>query len=623
MSLSSALSIAISGLRANQAALAIVSSNVANAQTPGYVAQTSNQAELASGGSGSGVQVTGVSRQLDEFIQTQLRTETSGGAYADQIANVLSQLQTIYGRPGEPGTLENAFSSFTKALQALSSSPASASAQVVALNAAQSLAQSLNSTTMSIQALRANSEQSISTSVATANVSLSNIATINARLQGLSPNDPAAATLAGQRDSAINQLSGLLDIRIVTNSTNQTTIYTNSGVPLVSGSQASQLAFNEQGALNANSQWNADPIKSSVGALSIKLPNGGSFDLVATGSIVSGRIAADLRLRDQTLVQAQTQIDQFAATLASSLSNITTAGTAANAGAQFGFDVNLANVLPGNTVNLTYTDTATSTQRQVTIVRVDDPAALPLSNAGAAPNTQTIGIDFSGGAAAVATQLNAALGGAGLSFSNTAGSTLRVLNSASATATVNATSTTITSTMLSGNGIQLPVFTDGAGSPYAGAITAGRSQLTGFAGRITVNAALLADPAKLSTYSATTAAGDNARSDFLYAQLTTGSYTYSAKTGLGSSASPFKSTLTGYMQQFLSLQSNAATSAAQLKQGQDVVVSTLQSKFNATSGVSIDTELSNLIALQQTYAANAKVLSIVQSMMTALSQSFN
>lgn len=623
MSLSSALSIAMSGLRANQAALSVVSSNVANAQTPGYVTRTSTQVQLAGGDSGSSVQVTGVNRQLDEFIQSQLRTETSGGAYATQIANGLNQLQTIYGTPGEAGTLEDAFSNFTAALQALSASPGSGSAQVAALNAAKSLAHSLNSATTSIQTLRSNAEQSISSSVSTANAALAQIATINTRLQGLSPNDAAAATLADQRDSAITTLAGLLDIRVVTDSTNQTTIYTNSGVPLVSGGSPTQLSFTGQGALTANSLANSDPTKSGVGVLTAKLPNGGSIDLVTTNSISSGKIAADLKLRDQLLVQAQTQLDQFAATLSSSLSDKTTVGAAATSGAQSGFDVDLAGILPGNSVNLTYTDTATNTQRQVTIVRVDDPAALPLPNNGPA-NTQTIGINFSAGAASVAAQLNAALGGAGLSFSNPAGSTLRVLNTAAATATVNAASTTTTSTALTGSGAQLAVFTDGS-SAYSGTIAAGGSQLTGLAGRITVNASLLADPTKLSVYSTSpaTQSADTTRSDYLYSQLTTGTFSFSAATGLGSSASPFKATLTGYMQQFLSLQSNAASAATQLKQGQDVVVSTLQSKMDTTSGVSIDTELSNLISLQNTYAANAHVMNVVQQMMTSLFQSVN
>ena len=86
MSLGSALAIAMSGLRANQAALAIVSSNIANAQTPGYVTQRSNQVETLTGDSGASVSVTGVNRDLDQFIQAQLRSETSGGAYADQMA---------------------------------------------------------------------------------------------------------------------------------------------------------------------------------------------------------------------------------------------------------------------------------------------------------------------------------------------------------------------------------------------------------------------------------------------------------------------------------------------------------------------------------------------------------
>ena len=74
------------------------------------------------------------------------------------------------------------------------------------------------------------------------------------------------------------------------------------------------------------------------------------------------------------------------------------------------------------------------------------------------------------------------------------------------------------------------------------------------------------------------------------------------------------------MQQFLSQQSNASATATQLQKGQAVVVSTLQQKFNSTSGVSIDTEMANLIALQNSYAANAHVMSVVQSMMTTLLQ---
>jgi len=77
-------------------------------------------------------------------------------------------------------------------------------------------------------------------------------------------------------------------------------------------------------------------------------------------------------------VQAQTQVDQFAATLASSLSDKTTPGTAVIAGPQAGFDLNVANLLPATRSNLSTPTTPTNTQQQVSIVRVDDPAALPL-----------------------------------------------------------------------------------------------------------------------------------------------------------------------------------------------------------------------------------------------------
>ncbi|MDE2331853.1 MAG: flagellar hook-associated protein FlgK [Bradyrhizobium sp.] len=616
MGLSSALAIAMSGLRANQAALSITSGNVANAQTPGYVTRTPNQIEIATGDSGSSVQVTGVNRQLDLYVQSQLRTETSGGAYADQMANILGQLQNVYGPPGGDGTLETTYNNFTSALQALSTSQGSQSAQTSALAAAQSLAQSLNATSQGIQTLRSNVEQDIGSSVAQANADLAQIATINGQLQGLAPTDPAAAALMDQRDSAVSDLSKLMDVRTVTNSANEISVFTTTGVQLVGDQLASKLFFTSPGPLTANSLYSSDPTKNGVGSLTIQFPNGGSLDMIANNAITSGQIAADLKLRDQTLVQAQTQVDQLAASMSSALSDTTTAGSAVT-GPPAGFSVDTSNLQPGNTINLTVTNSTTNLRQQIQIVNVTDPTALPLQNLPNASPTR-IGVNLSGGITpTVLSQLNAAL--PGVVFSNPSGATLKIVGSA--TATVNSASTTTTASSLTGGSAQLPLFTDG-NALYTGAITGAGSQMTGYAGRITVNPALVKNPANFTVYSNSppTAAGDTTRPDFLYSQLTTGSFTYSPQTGLGSIASPFSGTITGFMQQFLSQQANAATTATQLKQGQDVVVSTLQQKFNSVAGVSIDTEMSNLIALQNSYAANAHVMSVVQSMMNTLLQ---
>jgi flagellar hook-associated protein 1 FlgK len=622
MGLTSALASALSGLRANQTALSITSSNVANANTPGYVTESTNQIDVPSGGAGSSALITGVTRELDTFIQGQLRTEIGGGGFADQTANILNQLQTLYGTPGNVGTLETAFNNFTTALQALSTSSTGLSAQTTALGAAQSLAQQLNATSQGIQTLRSNAEQDISTSVAQANADLNQIAAINTKLQGLSPTDPAAAPLLDQRDNAINGLAKLVDVKTITDTSGQVSLFTTTGVQLVGAGLVSQLSFKSAGALTPNSLYNSDPTKSGVGSLTITLPNGASFDAVANNAFSSGKIAADLQLRDQTLVQAQTQVDQLAAKLASSLSDLITPGTAI-AGPPAGFSLNVgnnaANLQPGNTINLTFTNNTTGTEQQVSIVRVDDPAALPLpSPPGVSP--RVIGINFSGGLASAVAQLNAAFGPNHLQFS-ASGSTLSVTDDGTNSATVNAASVTTTVSSLTSGNPQLPLFSDG-GSLFTGAITGNDSQVTGLAGRIAVNQALLANPANLTIFnnSPPTPAGDTTRPDFIFSQLTTGSFTYPPQTGLGSPTAPFSGTIRDYLQQFLSLQANAASSATQLQQGQDVVVSTLQQKFDATSKVNIDTEMSSLIALQNAYAANAHVISVVQTMMTTLEQ---
>ena len=103
--------------------------------------------------------------------------------------------------------------------------------------------------------------------------------------------------------------------------------------------------------------------------------------------------------------------------------------------------------------------------------------------------------------------------------------------------------------------------------------------------------------------------------------MTGAALNFSPTTGIGSASTPYSGTLTEYLSQIVSQQSQAANAATNLQQGQDTVVSALQQRFNDQSGVNIDTEMSNLIALQNAYGANARVMSTVQQMMSMLLQS--
>ncbi|MBR1214227.1 flagellar hook-associated protein FlgK [Bradyrhizobium sp. JYMT SZCCT0180] len=626
MGLSQALSTAMSGLRATQASLALVSSNVANAETPGYVKKTLNQVAGTTGEFGSSVLINGVNRQLDQYLQTQLRTENSGASYSTVRSTYLANLQNVYGNPDESGTIENAFNTLLTAMQNLSTSPDSQSARIGAVAAAQAMAQQLNSTTQGIQNLRANAESGINDSVISANNAMARIAAINVQLQNNGQTDASTASLLDQRDQYIDQLSQLIDIRTVTNNLNQVTIFTNSGVQLV-GTEASQLSFNAQGTMTPNTLYSNDPTKNNVGTITINFPHGGSYDMVSTNSIRSGKIAAYLELRDKTLVQAQAQIDQFAASMSSALSDKTTAGTAApgSVAPQAGFDLDLAGLQSGNVVRVTYKNNITGVTHNLSIMRVDDPGVLPLTNAATLdPNDEVLGVDFSAGMGSVISQLNAALGAtADLQFSNPSGSVLRVLDDGAPNRSdVTAASVTTTMTSLTSGNVQLPLFTDN-GAPYGGAITANGSQQIGLAARISVNTALLGDPSRTIVYSTNplTAAGDTARSDFILTQLSSGSYRYSPTTGIGTTGAPFTGTLTNFARQFISQQGEAANAAKQLADGQNVVLNTLQNKVSATSGVNIDDEMAHLLALQNAYSANARVMSSIKQMYDTLIQS--
>jgi flagellar hook-associated protein 1 FlgK len=619
MGLSQVLTAAASGLHATQAGLSIVAGNVANANTPGYVRKSINQVTTSDGGATIGVRVGEVQRELDQYLQKQLRTESGGASYADIRAQFYQQLQGIYGQPGSDTSLDSIFNNFKSTVQALTGSPDDTSARIGVLSSAQVLTQQLNSMSGAVQNLRENAESGIANSVATANQMMQRIADLNSQI-GISggANDAAMATLMDQRDSAIDQLSQILDVNVITGANNQVRIYTSSGLQLV-GDKASVLSFDAQGSMSASAQWSADPTQRGVGTITLSTANGTPVDLIQTKSIRSGQLAAYLQLRDQDLVQAQNQLDAIASAMSSALSDKTTAGAPVSAAPQSGFTVDIGSLLAGNTIDINYTDKLTNTQRQITFVRVDDPSVLPLSDTATANgNDKVVGLDFSGGMASVFTQIANALSTTGMVSSNPSGTTLQVLDDGNGgRVSLSGVSTTATITSFGSGNPQMPFFLDGT-VPYSGAFSSGGVQSQGFAGRIAVNAAIINDPSLLVKYQTTTSIGDATRPNFLFDQLTDGMLTFNPNSGIGTVKSPFTSTLDGFLQEVIEHQGDAASNADTLKQGQDVVLASLQQRFADASSVNIDSEMANLLNLQNAYAANARVMSAAKAMLGAL-----
>jgi flagellar hook-associated protein 1 FlgK len=192
----------------------------------------------------------------------------------------------------------------------------------------------------------------------------------------------------------------------------------------------------------------------------------------------------------------------------------------------------------------------------------------------------------------------------------------------------------------------LTLFTDASGNVPSGGGTPVQSGYVGFAPEILVNPAVQSDPS-LVTDGTTAITGSPTGASAFTPNPSSGpagfttmitrvlNYTFGADvqagvpqpasntTGLGPAGNlnaPYQPqpTLTATAAALVGAESSdSATASNQLDTAQ-TLQSTLQSKLTNETGVNMDTEMSDMIALQNAYGANAKVMSAVQAMFNQL-----
>ncbi|MDA7949631.1 MAG: flagellar hook-associated protein FlgK, partial [Hyphomicrobiaceae bacterium] len=511
---------------------------------------------------------------------------------------------------------------FVQSLQQLTAAPENFSVREAVVGDAQVLAQQLRQLSADVQSMRQLAEDSIAVAIDEVNEALQQLATINQTLgtQGAGPFPPA--DLLDERDKFIDVISKNLDVRVKEADDGTVSIFTRSGNALLEGIPV-QLNFDQRGDINATTLYSDNPADRGVGTVTLTASNGFSIDLIRNGILDSGRIGGLIEMRDEILVEAQAQLDELAHALATSLSTKTVQGTAAPAGPPDGFDIDTAGLLSGNPITVNYTDGGTP--QTLTIIRVEDPSVLPLSNdATPDPNDTVIGISFAGGVGAAATDINTALGALGIDLvaSNPAGTTLRIVDDGLAgTTDVNGITASITSTSLQDDGSQLPLFIDGgvASTPYSGSFD-GDGQKLGFASRIAINDAVVQDNELLVRYASSpqTPLGDSTRPQELLDRLSTTPFDFSPAAGIGQTSGPFSGSIVSYAQRIVSLQTGRADQAVSEMTAQEVVVTALQERFQEDTAVNIDKEMAELIELQNSFAANARIIQVVDELFDVL-----
>lgn len=511
------------------------------------------------------------------------------------------------------------YSSFTSSLQALQNDPSSYTNRTAVLDAASQLASRLRGLSEGVQQQRSQAEAGIGAGVTRVNELLDQLTNVNARIVNAQQTS-GTADLRDQRDRIVSELSQYVEIRTDERPNGSLSITTASGTQLFDGRPTVKFEFDARANIGPQSQWSSDPAQRGVGTIVARDLNGNGFDAIANNTFRSGEIGALVELRDKTLVQAQKQLDEIAAQLSSALSDREIAGTAVTAGAATGFDVDLAGLQPGNSVTLDYKLTPGGQTQRFTFVRVESAASLPLpASAQGDANNRVIGIDFSGGPASVAAQMQAAIG-PGFTVSNT-GSVLRIVDDgAGATRDVVGLTARPTQTSLTGGTGELPFFVDGRNNGvYTGSYEGG-AQSAGFASRITVNPDLIADRSRLVVYntSPATPQGDTTRPKFLYDRLTSSQRSFTNATGFDGSTATATGTVSSLVQRVVAGQGQASEQAKRLDEGQQVAFSAVQSRFLEDTKVNVDQEMSTLIELQSAYAANARVISTVKELLDVL-----
>ena len=315
MSLNAILNNAASGLAAAQTQLRVVSDNVSNVNTPGYVRKIADQQTLVSQGVGSGVEVARIRLATDRFLQAASLSAGAESARQGVRYELYDRVQSLFGDPGGSTGFFSQVDSVFSAFAASAETPTSSPLRQDALFKTQSLFDEAGRIGKQIQAVREDADGRIQSAVEKANGLLQQIENLNLEIARATVVNGDASGAETAQSTLIGQLSSLMDVRVTVRPVGGVSIRTGAGA-LLAGQGAATLSYNRAGTVTNETSFNE-----------IWVTEPGGLKRSLMDSINSGEIKGLVELRDNEAPAAAARLGELVTHVADELNRAHNANT--------------------------------------------------------------------------------------------------------------------------------------------------------------------------------------------------------------------------------------------------------------------------------------------------------
>jgi len=309
MSLTAALSIAQQALRNTGRQTSVVSRNVTDAGNPDYTRRNAVVTSTA-----PGARAVDIQRAANDLLFRNNIRALSTLVGQQTLYDGMERLGLSVNGADNASSAATAIGQLQEALQTFSASPSNNNLAESAVDSARNMVRTLNSGTQAILSFRAEIDTEIDTAVSELNDLLNQFKDAN--------NDVVAGTRNGRdvndsldrRDALLKKISEIVSISTITRGDNDMVIMTKDGATLFE-TLPRTVTFQPQAIYSAGSAGNSvyiDGIPVSSGF-------GGNTD-------ASGKIAGLIQLRDSVAGTMQTQLDEIARGLITTLAETDASG---------------------------------------------------------------------------------------------------------------------------------------------------------------------------------------------------------------------------------------------------------------------------------------------------------